>query len=139
MGGVDVQIHIFLTSALAGGECSPSRPCRFTPGERTLFTHCIRGLVGPRGGLNDVEKKKFLTLPGIELRPLGRPALSLSLYRLRVLYFRNSNQRGMPKRSTRDPNASTETIKSNEFNQIFIHSTLAELTQCPLLYNKMNG
>jgi hypothetical protein len=32
-GGMDVQIHIFLTSALAGGEWSASRPCRFTPGE----------------------------------------------------------------------------------------------------------
>jgi hypothetical protein len=33
-GGVDVQIHIFLTSALVGDEWSASRPCRFTPGER---------------------------------------------------------------------------------------------------------
>jgi hypothetical protein len=31
--GVDVQIHIFLTSALAGVEWSASRPGRFTPGE----------------------------------------------------------------------------------------------------------
>jgi hypothetical protein len=32
-GGVDiyVYIHIFLTSALAGGELSASRPGRFTP------------------------------------------------------------------------------------------------------------
>jgi hypothetical protein len=37
--------------------------------------------VGPRTGLNDVEKKKFLTLPGLELRPLGRQARSQSLYR----------------------------------------------------------
>jgi hypothetical protein len=32
-GGVDVQIHTLLTSALVGGECSASRPGRFTPGE----------------------------------------------------------------------------------------------------------
>jgi hypothetical protein len=38
--------------------------------------------VGPRAGLDDVEKKKFLTLPGFELRPLGRTARSQSLYRL---------------------------------------------------------
>jgi hypothetical protein len=38
--------------------------------------------VGPRVGLEDVEKRKFLTLPGLELRPLGRPARSQSLYRL---------------------------------------------------------
>jgi hypothetical protein len=28
--------------------------------------------VGPRAGLDDIEKRKFLTLPGLELRPLGR-------------------------------------------------------------------
>jgi hypothetical protein len=39
--------------------------------------------VAPRAGLDDVEKRKFLTLPVLELRPLGRPARSQSLYRLR--------------------------------------------------------
>jgi hypothetical protein len=39
--------------------------------------------VGPRAGLDDVEKRKFLTLPGLELRPLGRQVRSQSLYRLR--------------------------------------------------------
>jgi hypothetical protein len=38
--------------------------------------------VGPRDGLDDVEKKKSLTLPELELRPLGRPVRSQSLYRL---------------------------------------------------------
>jgi hypothetical protein len=38
--------------------------------------------VDPRAGLEDAEKRKFLTLPGLELRPLGRPAYSQSLYRL---------------------------------------------------------
>jgi hypothetical protein len=38
--------------------------------------------VGPRTGLYDVEKGKFLTLPGLELRPLCLPARSQSLYRL---------------------------------------------------------
>jgi hypothetical protein len=33
-------------------------------------------------GLADLEKKKFLKLPGFELRPLGHPALGQSLYRL---------------------------------------------------------
>jgi hypothetical protein len=32
-GGVDVYIHVFLTSAIVGGEWSDSRPGRFTPGE----------------------------------------------------------------------------------------------------------
>jgi hypothetical protein len=38
--------------------------------------------VDPRAGLDDVEKRKFLTLPAFGLRPLGRPARSQSLYRL---------------------------------------------------------
>jgi hypothetical protein len=33
-GGVDVYNHVFLTSALVGGERSASRPGRFTPEER---------------------------------------------------------------------------------------------------------
>jgi hypothetical protein len=39
--------------------------------------------VDPRAGLDDVDKRKFLTLAGLELRPFGRPARSQSLYRLR--------------------------------------------------------
>jgi hypothetical protein len=82
-GGVDVYIHIFLISALAAGECSASRPGRFTPGERSPGIHWIGGWVDPRADLDDVEKRKFLTLQGLELRPLGRPARSQSLYRMR--------------------------------------------------------
>jgi hypothetical protein len=39
--------------------------------------------MGPRAGLDDVEKRKFVTLLGLELRPLCHPAPSQSLYRLR--------------------------------------------------------
>jgi hypothetical protein len=38
--------------------------------------------VDPRAGLDDMEKRKFLTLPGLELRLLGRPTRSQWLYRL---------------------------------------------------------
>jgi hypothetical protein len=55
-GGVNVEVHIFLTSTLVGGEWSDSRPCRFTPGERASATHYIGGWVGHRTGLDDVEK-----------------------------------------------------------------------------------
>jgi hypothetical protein len=72
-GGVDVYIHIFLTSALVGGEWSTSRPCYFTPGE---IARWIGGWVDLRAGLDDLEKRKFLILPGLELRSLGRPARS---------------------------------------------------------------
>jgi hypothetical protein len=75
-GGVDVYIHIFLTSALAGGEWSDS-------GERTPGTHWIGGWVDPRACLDSLEKRKFLTLPG----PLDSPARNQLLYRLRYLYL----------------------------------------------------
>jgi hypothetical protein len=38
--------------------------------------------VDARAGLDDVDKRKFLALPGLELRPVGRPARSQSLYKL---------------------------------------------------------
>jgi hypothetical protein len=85
-GGVDVYIHIFLTSALDGDEWSASHPGRFTPKEIVPGSHWIGGWVGPRSGLENVERK-FLTLSGLELRPLDRPARSQSLYRLRNPIF----------------------------------------------------
>jgi hypothetical protein len=42
----------------------------FIPRERAPGTHWIRGWVGPIASLDDVEKRKYLTLPGLELRPL---------------------------------------------------------------------
>jgi hypothetical protein len=42
-GRVDVQIHIFLTSALVEGEWLASRPSRITPGERAPGTRWIGG------------------------------------------------------------------------------------------------
>jgi hypothetical protein len=62
-----------MTSALVGSEWAASRPGRFNPG-----THWIGGWVDPRPGLDDVEKRQLLTLPELELRPLGRPARSQS-------------------------------------------------------------
>jgi hypothetical protein len=47
---VDVYIHVFLTSALDGGEWSASRLDR---------GNWIRGWVGPRTGLDGAEKRKF--------------------------------------------------------------------------------
>jgi hypothetical protein len=47
----------FFTSALDAGEWSASRPGRFIPGERAPSTHWITGWMGPRAGLDAVEKK----------------------------------------------------------------------------------
>jgi hypothetical protein len=57
--GVDVQIHIFLNSALNGAEWSVSDFGRFTPEEITPGTHWIRNWVNPRAGLDDLVKRKF--------------------------------------------------------------------------------
>jgi hypothetical protein len=51
------------------GEWVASRPDRFTPWERAPASHWIGHWVGPRARLDDVEKGKFFTLPGLELRP----------------------------------------------------------------------
>jgi hypothetical protein len=36
-----------------------------------LGTHWIEGCVGPKAGLDKVENREFLTLPELELLPLG--------------------------------------------------------------------
>jgi hypothetical protein len=41
--------------------------------------------VAPRTGLDDVERRKILPLPGLEFRTLGLSARIQSLYRLRYL------------------------------------------------------
>jgi hypothetical protein len=45
----------------------------------------LYALDGKLGEPHDVEKRKLLTLAGLELRSLGRPSRSQSLYRLRYL------------------------------------------------------
>jgi hypothetical protein len=42
-------------------------PLPLYPRERAPGTHFIVGWVDPRAGLDDMEKWKFLTLPGLEL------------------------------------------------------------------------
>jgi hypothetical protein len=79
-GGMHVQIHIFLTSALAGWVVGFT-PRPLYPWAKSPRYPWIGGWVDPRAGLDDVEK--FLTIPGLELWTLGRPARSQSLYRLR--------------------------------------------------------
>jgi hypothetical protein len=49
------------------------------PGEVAPGVHWIGGWMGPRIGLDDVEKRKFVTLPGLELRPLRLPARSVTI------------------------------------------------------------
>jgi hypothetical protein len=65
----------FFTTALAWGEWVASRP-----EETALCNNCVGCWVGPRAGLDDVEKRKFLTVPGLELRSLGPLARSPSVF-----------------------------------------------------------
>jgi hypothetical protein len=79
---VDVQTHIFLISVLIGGEWPTTRSGHFTVGEKVPGTHWIEDWVDPRAVLDDMEKWKILTLQGLELRHLGRPACNQSPHRL---------------------------------------------------------
>jgi hypothetical protein len=56
-------------------------PAALPARELATGTHCIGGWVGP--ALDDIEEGKCLTLLGLEIWPLGRPARSQSFYRLR--------------------------------------------------------
>jgi hypothetical protein len=56
--GVDVKVHVFLTSALDGGEWSASDLCLFTPGEGAPRW------VDPTAGLDDMKKLKILDPTG---------------------------------------------------------------------------
>jgi hypothetical protein len=59
---VVVYTRVFSTSALVEREWLASRPGRFAPG-----THWIGGWVALRAGPDDMGKRKFLALPGLEL------------------------------------------------------------------------
>jgi hypothetical protein len=90
-GGVIVYINIFLTSVLVGDEWSGSLSSLLTAGERTPGTQWVGGWMGLRASLDDVEKKQFLTVPGLELRPLSLPTVAsrYSDYAIpdRILFF----------------------------------------------------
>jgi hypothetical protein len=66
-GGMDVWTHIFLTTALVGGEWSVSAPAALPQNPRPQW---IGGWMGSRAVLDDAEKRKFLTQLGLELRLL---------------------------------------------------------------------
>jgi hypothetical protein len=66
--GVNVLINVLLTWVLVGGQWSASHPSCSTPGEGAYSTHWIGGWVGPRAGFDDMEKRKFLALPGLKFQ-----------------------------------------------------------------------
>jgi hypothetical protein len=119
-GGVDVSTHVFLTSALFGGEWSASRPGRFAPGERAPGTLWV----GPRTGLDDVERRKCLPITGLKFRPLDRPACSQSLYRLRYPGYISSQEKYF------------RYLKGNPVITINIYLIISSLQVSPFLLSK---
>jgi hypothetical protein len=75
-GGADVLIEVFLISALDGGEFSDSQPCQFNTKEEGFGTNWIGSVAGAKVGLH------ALPLPGLEVKPFGRPVRIQSLHRL---------------------------------------------------------
>ena len=55
--GVEIELHALLTSTLGKGDFSGSCPEHFGHGETNTSVHLI-GCVGPRTGLDAVEKRK---------------------------------------------------------------------------------
>jgi hypothetical protein len=53
-----IDLHIFEV----GGEWSTSLHGSFNPGERAIGTHWIGDWVGPKVGLEDVDRRKTLPL-----------------------------------------------------------------------------
>jgi hypothetical protein len=49
-------------------------PVVLPQGDRAVNTHWVVRWVGTRTGMDDVKKRRSLTLPGLELRCLGRLA-----------------------------------------------------------------
>jgi hypothetical protein len=72
--------------------------------------------VGPRAGLDNVQKRKYLTLPGLELRPIGRPARSQSLYRLSYSGFVANSTLYGTRVHERPPSQETEVSLSTIFS-----------------------
>jgi hypothetical protein len=78
--GMEVWLHVFLTSALDGGEWSVSRPCRFTPRETGPRYPLDRKQDGPQSRSGRSGACKILAPAGN--RTPGRPNHSPSQYRL---------------------------------------------------------
>jgi hypothetical protein len=66
-GGKEACLRELLT-ALGWDELSASRPGLISAGETATGTHCTGGLVGPRAGLDAVERKQE-PFPVTEIEP----------------------------------------------------------------------
>jgi hypothetical protein len=76
-GGVEVHVHIFLSSVVDGDKWSALRSECFTHGKTPPGTHWIRGCVSLRVGLDDAGRENLLVLSRIEPQFLGSPTFNL--------------------------------------------------------------
>jgi hypothetical protein len=60
---------LFMTSSLDGVERWASRLCLLTPGERTTGTYSVGRWLGPRNGMDAMEKINVFPFLGIEFWP----------------------------------------------------------------------
>jgi hypothetical protein len=83
------------------------------PREKPPGTHWIEDWVDTRVGVNDMEKWKFLTLPGLELQPVGREALPSRYVRIMYKsYPRNRPWRPIELWDVKDPTLSRQSAHS---------------------------
>ena len=85
IGGVEVYLYSFLTTAIEGGEGSASRPAAFCPREWP-GTRCIGGWVGARAGLERCGKSRPTRIWSPD-----SPGCSQSLYSLRYAAHKPNN------------------------------------------------
>jgi len=77
--GVEVQIYVFLTSALDGGEWSASRPSPLTPAKEPVI---LTGFAAwwPQSRTERLVMGKIFFLPGTEPHFLGSKSVSYSFF-----------------------------------------------------------
>jgi hypothetical protein len=79
-GGVDVQIHLVFILSLPASEWPVPCPCHLTLREMASDISSAGDRAGLRFDLDDMEKREFLALLGLELGTLSSPPRRQSLY-----------------------------------------------------------
>jgi hypothetical protein len=82
-GGVEVQVHAFLTSALDGSDCSALHPGRFSPG-----THWIGGWAGRKSEIFIKVGRSTPRLGDIQLSLMTSLPFSRTICTIRVHLLR---------------------------------------------------
>jgi hypothetical protein len=67
IGGADVLLQSFLTSAVDKGEYSTSSPGGFNPRKDPTIPYVVRS-VGPKTSVDVVEKRNLMSLPEFEIQ-----------------------------------------------------------------------